>query len=135
MQFLGIKIDEINKEQALQKVSGFLSSAGQYKVFTPNPEMVVRAKKDGYFCEVLNAGDLNLCDGFGLRIFTKIKRIPGVDFMLEVCRLAMEQGSGVYLLGSGSEEVVKKTAEELLYSRVFEDGETNRSAEDVLSRR
>lgn len=112
MQFLGVKVDEVNKEQALQKVTEFLVS-GQHKIFTPNPEFVVKAQKDEYFKQVLNFGDLNLCDGKGLELFTKIQRITGVDFMLEVCRLAAEQGRGVYLLGSGSDEAVKKTAEEL----------------------
>ena len=105
MEILGVKIDQITKEQARQKVADFLISPGQYKIFTPNPEMVVRAQKDGYFKKVLNAGDLNLCDGMGVRIFTGIKRIPGVDFMLELCQLAAQQGRGVYLLGSGSDEV------------------------------
>ena len=113
MQFLGIKVDEISKEQALQKAAEFLNSSGQYKVFTPNPEMVVKAQKDEYFKQVLNSGDLNLCDGMGLQIFTKIKRVPGVDFMLEICKLTAEQEKSIYLLGSGSGEVVKKTAENL----------------------
>ncbi|HSR88954.1 MAG TPA: WecB/TagA/CpsF family glycosyltransferase [Candidatus Udaeobacter sp.] len=113
MDFLSIKIDEITKEQALQKVSEFLSSSNQYKIFTPNPEFVVKAQKDEYFKKVLNSGDLNLCDGMGLRIFTGIKRIPGVDFMLEVCKLAEEQGKGIYLLGSGNDEVVRQACEQL----------------------
>ena len=112
MQFLGVKVDEVNKEQALQKVTEFLVS-GQHKIFTPNPEFVVKAQKDEYFKQVLNSGDLNLCDGKGLELFTKIKRITGVDFVWEVCRLAAEQNRGVYLLGSGNDEVVKKTVEEL----------------------
>jgi len=121
MEFLGVKIDGVTKEQALQKVAGFLSGGlpGEalaktgHKIFTPNPEFVVKAQKDEYFKKVLNSGDLNLCDGMGLQIFTGIKRVPGVDFMLEICRLASEQGRAVYLLGSGSDEVVKKTAEKL----------------------
>ena len=121
MQFLGIKVDEISEEQALQKALEFLipplfkegAGGGQYKIFTPNPEFVVKAQKDEYFKKVLNSGDLNLCDGMGLQIFTGIKRIPGVDFMLDICKLAAEQNRGVYLLGSGSDEVVKKTAENL----------------------
>ena len=122
MYFLGIKIDEISKAQALQKVVDFLgydlsvipAQAGiQYKIFTPNPEIMVKAQKDSYFREVLNAGDLNLCDGFGLALFARTKRIPGVDFMLEICKLAAEQGRNIYLLGSGSDDVVRKTAAEL----------------------
>ncbi len=114
MQFLGIKVDEVSKEQALQKAVDFLNSSGQHKIFTPNPEMIVKAQKDEYFKKVLNSGDLNLCDGVGLQIFAKFKtRVPGIDFMLEVCKLASEQGRGVYLLGSGSDEVVGGAFEEL----------------------
>ncbi len=107
VKILGVNISNINKENALQKVNEFLKSDNQYKIFTPNPEMVVKAQKDQYFKQVLNSGDLNLCDGMGLQIFTGIKRIPGVDFMLEVCKLAAEQGKGVYLLGSGNDDVVR----------------------------
>lgn len=151
MQFLGIKISEVSKEQALERVSEFLSGGlsgealaktGQHTIFTPNPEMIVRAQTDEYFKKVLNAGDLNLCDGMGLQMAInlspsaregvvgvgantsatppspplgkrRIERIAGVDFMLEICKLAAEQKNGVYLLGSGSDEVIKKTAENL----------------------
>lgn len=111
-EILGVKVSEVTKEQALQKVGEFLGG-GQHKIFTPNPEMIVRAQKDEYFKEVLNSADLNLCDGMGVQIFTGIKRIPGVDFMVEICRLAERRGSSVYLLGSGIDGVVKKTVENL----------------------
>ncbi len=113
MNFLGVKISEVDLEKAREKVREFLGSSNQHKIFTPNPEMIVKAQKDKYFQDVLNSGDLNLCDGKGLEMFTKIKRIPGIDFMLEVCKIAAEKGTGVYLLGSGRDEVVKKTAENL----------------------
>ena len=142
MQFLGIKVDEVSKEQALQKAVEFLNSSGQHKIFTPNPEIIVKAQKDEYFKKVLNSGDLNLCDGVGLWLATRlsfrpkrsgvekslssqslrdpstavgmtIERISGVDFMLELCQLAAEQGRGVYLLGSGSDEVVGGAFEQL----------------------
>lgn len=110
---LGVRVDNLTQEEARQKVRAFLSDGKQHKIFTPNPEMLVKAQKDEYFKKVLNEGDLNLCDGFGLSLFSGAPRITGVDFMLELCALAEEQGRSVYLLGSGSDEVVKKTAEEL----------------------
>ncbi len=117
MQVLGIRIDSLTKQQALDKVVGFLGSKGQYKIFTPNPEMLVDAQKDEYFKEVLNSGDLNLCDGFGITLVTnwKIKRLPGADFMLDICQLAVERGQTIYLLGSGNREAVAKTAEKLQF--------------------
>ena len=137
---LGVKIDTVSHTEALEKVAGFLSSQGQFKIFTPNPEMLVKAQKDEYFKKVLNSGDLNLCDGFGLwlalrlsfrpkrsgveksrldgrdsstRLGMTIERIAGVDFMLDICALAEKENKLVYLLGSRSDEVVKKTAENL----------------------
>lgn len=108
MQILGVTIDELNKHQALDKVETFLNSEKQYKIYTPNPEMLVDAQHDEYFAEVLNGGDLNICDGFGLALFSgfTLKRIPGVDFMQDILKLAEQKKYSVYLLGSGSEEVI-----------------------------
>lgn len=120
MDLLGVTITQITKQQALEKVSGFLHPPtgkqvllNQYKIFTPNPEMLVKAQKDKYFKNVLNSGDLNLCDGMGVQIFTGIKRIPGADFMIELCALAEKEDKGVYLLGSGDEIVIQNTFEAL----------------------
>lgn len=112
-EILGVRIDGLSLDEARTKAREFLFS-GQHKIFTPNPEFLVKAQKDEYFKKVLNSSDLNLCDGFGLQLASGIKRIPGVDFMIELCGIAAEQGSGVYLLGSGSDEVIHKTAENLL---------------------
>ncbi len=113
MGYLGVKISEPNIIEAKNKVLEFLNSDKQYKIFTPNPEMLVDARKDEYFKEVLNSGDLNLCDGFGLALVSGCKRITGIDFMLEICEIAEKEGREVYLLGSGSDEIVKKTVENL----------------------
>lgn len=112
---LGVKINNLVLFEAQQKVRAFLSSSGQYKIFTPNPEMLVKAQKDEYFKYSLNQGDLNLCDGRGIQFVSKqkIERIPGIDFMLEVCKIAEELDRSVYLLGSGNNEVIKKTVESL----------------------
>lgn len=115
VNILGVKIDKITKSKALEKVAEFLNSDKQNKIFTPNPEMLVDSVKDINFKEVLNGGDLNICDGFGITLVTrgKLKRIPGVDFMQDICELAEKEGKSIYLLGSNSDEVVKKTAEVL----------------------
>mgnify|MGYP001596588758 FL=1 len=132
MNILGVKIDELTKQQALEKARGFLHSDNQHKIFTPNPEMLVDAQKDADFKAVLNGGDMNLCDGFGLWLAQrlsfrpkrseveeslsntqKLERYSGVDFMVDLCSVAEKENKSVYLLGSGSDEVVKKTAQVL----------------------
>jgi N-acetylglucosaminyldiphosphoundecaprenol N-acetyl-beta-D-mannosaminyltransferase len=114
MEILGVRIDKINLNEAKERIGVFLVGQHGRMVFTPNPEMLVDAQKDEYFKKILNSGDLNLCDGFGLKIVSGIQRITGIDFMLEICDLAQKEGRSVYLLGSEKDDVVKKTAENLV---------------------
>lgn len=112
MQILGVRIDEITREMAQEKVRSWLGGAGQHKIFTPNPEMLVDAQKDVEFLKVLNKGALNICDGIGVQFVSRgrLKRIAGIDFMLDVCRIAEETGRSIYLLGSGDKKVIADAA-------------------------
>lgn len=116
MYILGVRFDTVDKPAALSKVADFLASGEGNMVFTPNPEMLVDAQKDSYFKEVLNAGDLNICDGKGIALVAPepVVRIPGVDFMEDICELAAEKNKSVYLLGSGFPEVLKECKNKLL---------------------
>lgn len=109
VQILGIKIDIVDDASALQKVQNFLDSAGQYTIFTPNPEMLVDAQTDEYFKEVLNEGNLNICDGKGIELVSasKLKRVPGTDFMLDICKLAEQKKYSIYFLGSGDAQTIE----------------------------
>lgn len=114
-EILGVKIDSLTADEALKKARDFLYSNKQNLVFTPNPEMLVDAQNDSYFKKVLNFGDLNISDGFGIRFMSggKIKRVTGVDFVFRLCELAQKENKSIYLLGSGSREVLEKTVENL----------------------
>ncbi len=116
MEILGVRVDQVTKDQALAAARNFLNGEKCTLFFTPNPEMVVKAQTDSYFRIVLNSGDVNLCDGKGLQLAgrERLERIPGVDFMIELCQVAEETGKNIFLLGSGSDEVLDKTKAELL---------------------
>ena len=115
IKILGVKISKLNKKESLELVTNFLSTKGQYKVFTPNPEMLVDASKDIYFHQVLNSSDLNICDGHGIKLLSseKMEVIPGVDFMQDVCAIAEYKKCSIYLLGSGSEIVLNDLQKKL----------------------
>lgn len=114
VSILGTKICQVTRDQAMSIAKEFLLSPKPHYIFTPNPEMVVDAQRDPSFTEALNQGDLNLCDGFGLSLFTHTPRIPGVDFMLSLCALAEANNKSIYLLGSGNEKTIITTKENLL---------------------
>ncbi|MEK7623123.1 MAG: WecB/TagA/CpsF family glycosyltransferase [Patescibacteria group bacterium] len=116
MQILGVRIDELSRVEALGKVRGFLGRMKQEIIFTPNPEMLVDAQKDQYFRNVLNSGSLNICDGKGIELVSRgrLKRIPGIDFMLDICALTEKEERSIYLLGSNDQMVVERARSELL---------------------
>jgi len=115
MKILDVKIQNLTEKQAKRKVAKFLNMPKTQTIFTPNPEMLVAAHKDQYFKDILNEADLNIPDGFGIRLWAKEKvhRITGVDFFEEVCSLAEEKDKSVYLLGSGSEKVLAGVEQKL----------------------
>ena len=114
-ELLKVRIDDLSREEARKKVEHFLHSGENHSIFTPNPEMIVLATRDHAFRDILNASDLNICDGKGTHIYSGVKeRIPGSDFVSDVCDIAMKEKKSVYFLGSGSDEVLQKTREVLL---------------------
>lgn len=141
MNVLGVRIDEFGRRQSLDKLGLFLNDGKQHSVFTPNPEMLVDAQKDGGFLKVLNSGSLNICDGKGIELVGKgkLQRIPGIDFMLDICGLAVQRKLRVYLLGSRSMFVLEKTKKKIvkLFPRVnicgFDTGPLDLDQHTVLS--
>lgn len=112
----GVPVDPVTMYEAEALAAGFLRDGGQHAVVTPNPEMAVLAARDPGFRKILEASDLALADGFGLRVaaFIEGKKVPatvtGAEFTLRLARLAEQEGCSVYLLGAGrgvAEEAAK----------------------------
>ena len=141
MEILGIKVDSLKTEEALEKIEGFLSSGRQHYIVTPNPEFLVRAQKDEQFKKILNQADLAVPDGIGL-FFASLflgqplkERITGTDLMEKICQKAAQNKWPVFLFGAGpgiaqkAAQVLKKKysgleIEELLFSE--EDGQSGK---------
>ena len=115
MEILGVRVDAINSTQACDEVALAVAEKRQLIIFTPNPEMIVRAQRDAYFRAVINHGDINICDGFGLQLVGggALQRVSGVDFMEDLCLLAEKERLRVYVLGAGDRAVVDACIQEL----------------------
>jgi N-acetylglucosaminyldiphosphoundecaprenol N-acetyl-beta-D-mannosaminyltransferase len=115
VKILGVKISKLDLGSSKLLVSNFLASGGQYKIFTPNPEMLVDARSDSYFHRVLNSSDLNICDGHGIKFLSKehLTVIHGVDFMLDICKIAEHKKYSVFFLGCGDEKVLEAMQKKL----------------------
>lgn len=66
VEILGIEIDPLTEEEALVAFSKLVGGGGFHYLFTPNPEIVMQARRDEEFRKIVNGADLKLADGVGL---------------------------------------------------------------------
>jgi N-acetylglucosaminyldiphosphoundecaprenol N-acetyl-beta-D-mannosaminyltransferase len=83
----------------------FLDDGGTHCIFTPNPEILLYARKHPDYATLLNEADLALPDGFGIVLVQAIRRAermprwPGIDVAELLLRLVAERGWRVMFLG------------------------------------
>jgi len=106
VSILGFPISNVNMKEALELTLKIIEDGEQQMIATPNPEMIVQAKKDPYLGDVLREAALNLPDGIGLIWASRVKgrplkeKVAGIEFMTGMLALAAEKGLGVYFLGA-----------------------------------
>lgn len=137
INILGVKVDKVTLDQAVEMVARWLSKDGKHYIVTPNVEIIMAAQKDNDLKEILNKADLAIPDSarlswanrilqekswfkkllvWPLFIFPnaiKIDHFPvttGVDLMEKLCQLSSKQGFRVGLLG-GRKGIAEKCAE------------------------
>ena len=103
---LGIRFDDLTREEAAQAGAGLLRSGSFHYVVTPNPEFILASEKDPEFRRILNEADLVLPDGIGVVYSAKIlgtplkERVPGIDFAADMLAQLNEMGGRLFLLGA-----------------------------------
>lgn len=112
----GVRLDELETVDQLRSVTtGFLDGDRTFRIFTPNPEILLRARSDAAYADVLRSADLALPDGTGvtlvqtLRDGRTVRRWPGVDIATFLVRLAAERGETVAFVG-GAPDVAERAA-------------------------
>ena len=115
LQILGVKVDNLSLQEAVEKIKKFLETKNKHFVVTPNPEFIVTAQHDRPFRDILNFADIAIADGVGLQYAARLQgqrlqRVTGVDLMWFICELAAQQGSSIFLLGA-ADGVAEQTAQ------------------------
>src|SRR5690625_2983270 len=83
-------------------------------VVTANPEIVMKAKEDIGYKEIIQSADYIVPDGVGILLAAKImkqplqERIAGSDLMIDLLTFSESQGMSCYFLGA--EQVVNHQA-------------------------
>lgn len=118
LKVLGVRVDNVDVDEAVQKVKTLFKKGKRSYVVTPNPEMVISARSDAAFARILNEADLAIPDGIGLIWASRIlggplrERVTGTDLFLELCAEAARREGKVFLLG-GQEGVAERVGREL----------------------
>lgn len=143
IHFLGVKINNIEKKEINSQFSKYLNSNKFNHVVTINPEFLVDASKNERFKKLLNNTAINICDGVGISMFSKLlyrknlHRIPGVEVADILCKTCEKEGKSIYFLGGFG--VAKKTAEIVLkkYPNLkiagYEDGSPNEVSKALIN--
>ena len=118
LNILGIPVDKVSMESALDIFRGFMESEGCSLIVTPNSEIVLNATKDPELASLIKSADLVIPDGIGLVYASKMlgsplgERVTGIDFSYEALRLLAGKGGSAYLFGSRP-GIAEKAAEKL----------------------
>ena len=117
---LGVGVDAISFDEARAKAIGFLDGDKPAMIFTPNPEMIMAARKNSAFRDILNSADMVVPDGIGVVLASKLgrvkikERVTGCDLVLALFDAIKDTGYSVYFFGSkpGIAEKAKAAIEE-----------------------
>lgn len=105
-EIFGVRLDEVASREELERACiGFLQDGRARRIFTPNPEILLHARDDPSYAELLNTADLALPDGTGLALVEsllarrRVRRWPGVEIAALVMRLASDRDLPVAFVG------------------------------------
>jgi N-acetylglucosaminyldiphosphoundecaprenol N-acetyl-beta-D-mannosaminyltransferase len=105
-RILGVRVDPITIEEALNRLASFIAEGTPHHVVTINPEFVIASRRHPTFRSVLEAADLCLADGVGLVWAGRIlgrplpERVAGSDLLPRVAERAAREGWRLFFLGA-----------------------------------
>jgi N-acetylglucosaminyldiphosphoundecaprenol N-acetyl-beta-D-mannosaminyltransferase len=74
-EILGVSIDSTSEKKVLEKIESLLSKKEKFYIVTPNPEIILIAKKDKHLRKILNNSDISVPDGIGIVAASKYLRM------------------------------------------------------------
>lgn len=117
IRLLNVEIDNLTMAEAIARAKSFFGEKKFHHVVTPGPEFLLEATANPKFQRILQQADLALPDGIGLHLGSRLTgqrlrgRVPGVDFVEALLKLAATEGKSVFLFGGAhrtSETAAKK---------------------------
>ncbi len=119
LEILDLWVDPVDRAEAIGKVKALVEEGeGAQAVFSSNPEKVFSIPRDPALHETFRKAALLLPDGIGMvaaaRVLhgVRLRRLPGSEFIYDMCGLAEREGYRVFVYGA-TEEVNRAAVERL----------------------
>jgi len=115
---LGVRVDDVTYDEAVALIERWIAEGGPHVVTTPNPEIVMRARRDPAFRQTLRRAALNVPDGVGLILAARLRgerfreHVRGTDLVHHLAALGARHGHRWYLLGA-ADGVARQAADRL----------------------
>jgi len=113
-------VDPVDMEGALERVRQFVENGDRpHCIFAVNPEKNFSVPANPLLYETFKNADLLIPDGIGVVMAARIlhhatlSRVPGVELMERICKLAAEKKYRIFIYGA-KEEVNRKAVEILM---------------------
>ena len=109
---LGVKVNTENYDGLMKEVFSRIEKKDKALIVAINPEKIIKAKNDPSLEKLLNNAEIQIPDGIGVILASKIQkgqirsRVTGVDMMLRLCEEAAKRNKSIFLYG-GKPEVAK----------------------------
>lgn len=116
LDILGTRIDNLSMEETMSLCRKKIEKQEQLLVFTPNTEIVMMCYKDEEFRKLINSSDINIPDGVGLILGSKIKKkklkekVAGYELSVNLIEEANRKGQKLYIV-AGKPGVAAKACE------------------------
>ena len=106
VRILGARVDDLTWDETLARIGAFIASGEPHHVMTPNPEFVMRARRDCAFRALLDRADVAPADGVGVKWAARLlgvqirEVVPGSDLIERLAAVGMHGGQRWFLLGA-----------------------------------
>lgn len=106
LEILGVGIDKVNSQQALQKIREFIASGKPHQIVTANAEIIYQASKNKKMKDIINRAQLVTADGSGVVWASRQlkqpleQRVTGIDLVNSICAQSAKENWKIYILGS-----------------------------------
>jgi N-acetylglucosaminyldiphosphoundecaprenol N-acetyl-beta-D-mannosaminyltransferase len=115
---LGVRVDDVTYAEALAMLQTAVQSRTPHVVTTPNPEIVMLARRDPALLAALQRAALNIPDGIGLLLAARLhgerlrQHVQGTDLVLQLASISVGKGWRWFFLG-GFGDVSARAADAL----------------------